>query len=147
MLCNSIQFQQLTPRSKVPAKFSLSVFTEFTEISDNKTRMHSSRICTARRNCRFSCNTCPPLRYTPLFHAPSAMHAPLLGTPPAMHAPMPHTPIATHTPHACPPITTHARHAPLPHTSPLWTEFLTHACENITLPQTSFPGGKYLLLR
>ena len=26
--------------------------------------------------------------------------------------------------------------------SPLWTEFLTHATENITLPQTSFVGGK-----
>ena len=26
---------------------------------------------------------------------------------------------------------------------PPWTEFLTHACENITLPQTSFAGGKY----
>ena len=26
---------------------------------------------------------------------------------------------------------------------PLWTEFLTHASENITLPQTSFGGGKY----
>ena len=25
---------------------------------------------------------------------------------------------------------------------PLWTEFLTHATENITLPQTSFAGGK-----
>ena len=25
----------------------------------------------------------------------------------------------------------------------LWTEFLTHATENITLPQTSFAGGKY----
>ena len=25
--------------------------------------------------------------------------------------------------------------------SPWWTEFLTHACENITLPQTSFAGG------
>ena len=24
---------------------------------------------------------------------------------------------------------------------PLWTEFLTHAYENITLPQTSFAGG------
>ena len=29
-----------------------------------------------------------------------------------------------------------------PGTPPLWTEFLTHACENITLPQTSFAGGK-----
>ena len=26
---------------------------------------------------------------------------------------------------------------------PPWTEFLTYACENITLPQTSFAGGKY----
>ena len=26
--------------------------------------------------------------------------------------------------------------------SPVWTEFLTHASENITLPQTSFAGGK-----
>ena len=25
---------------------------------------------------------------------------------------------------------------------PLWTEFLTYAAENITLPQTSFAGGK-----
>ena len=28
-----------------------------------------------------------------------------------------------------------------PGTPPLWTEFLTHASENITLPQTSFAGG------
>ena len=26
---------------------------------------------------------------------------------------------------------------------PLWTEFLTHATETITLPQTSFAGGNY----
>ena len=26
---------------------------------------------------------------------------------------------------------------------PPWTEFLTHATENITLPQTSFAGGNY----
>ena len=25
--------------------------------------------------------------------------------------------------------------------TPFWTEFLTQACENITLPQTSFAGG------
>ena len=25
---------------------------------------------------------------------------------------------------------------------PLWTEFLTHTTENITLPQTSFAGAK-----
>ena len=29
-----------------------------------------------------------------------------------------------------------------PGTPPLWTEFLTHASENITLPQTSFAGSK-----
>ena len=33
-----------------------------------------------------------------------------------------------------------SRHPPRPGT-PLWTEFLTHAYENITLPQTSFAGG------
>ena len=31
-------------------------------------------------------------------------------------------------------------------TPPLWTEFLTHVYENITLPQTSFAAGKNLLL-
>ena len=30
----------------------------------------------------------------------------------------------------------------LPRYSPPWTEFLTHTFENITLPQTSFAGGK-----
>ena len=29
---------------------------------------------------------------------------------------------------------------------PLWTEFLTHASENITLPQTLFAGGNNRLL-
>ena len=28
------------------------------------------------------------------------------------------------------------------HPPPLWAEFLTHAWENITLPQTSFADGK-----
>ena len=41
-----------------------------------------------------------------------------------------------------------ARHAGIPPTmhvgiaSPLWTEFLPHTSENITLPKTSFAGGK-----
>ena len=30
-----------------------------------------------------------------------------------------------------------------PGTPPLWTEFLIHASENITLPQTSFASGNY----
>ena len=34
-----------------------------------------------------------------------------------------------------------ARHAGIPPPPPPWTEFLTHASENITLPQTSFAGG------
>ena len=34
-----------------------------------------------------------------------------------------------------------SQHA-LRQTPPPWTEFLTHASENITLPQTSFAGGK-----
>ena len=39
-------------------------------------------------------------------------------------------PIATHAP--CP--ATHAMQPPATHAPPPWTEFLTHACENITLP-------------
>ena len=31
-------------------------------------------------------------------------------------------------------------HTPRPGTPHQWTEFLAHACENITLPQTSFAG-------
>ena len=129
MLCNPVQVQQLTPRSKVPAKFSLSVFTEFTEISDNKTRMHSSRICTARRNCRFSCNTCPPLPYTPpsmhpLPCMPPCLAHPLPCMPPCLAHPLPCMPHASHTNcHTHP--TTHAPPSPhtpgmppLPHTSP-----------------------------
>ena len=34
-----------------------------------------------------------------------------------------------------------AMYAGIPPPTPLWTEFLTHASENITLPQTSFSGG------
>ena len=33
------------------------------------------------------------------------------------------------------------------HTLPLWTEFLTHACENITFPQLCFGRLKYLSLQ
>ena len=38
-----------------------------------------------------------------------------------------------------PPPDNHAHHPPM------WTEFLTHAYENITLPQTSFAGGNKCL--
>ena len=67
---------------------------------------------------------------------PSAVHTPCHAhppscMPPAMHTPLPHMPRATHTPIPHPCMT------PLPHMPPslLWTEFLTHACENITFPQ------------
>ena len=36
--------------------------------------------------------------------------------------------------------------APTRHRPHLWTEFLTHASENITLPQTSFAGSNFAYL-
>ena len=65
-------------------------------------------------------------KYIPVGCVPSAAVA----VSPATHAP------ATHIPcHACLPC-----HAwpPAVHATPLWTEFLTHACENITFPQLLF---------
>ena len=41
--------------------------------------------------------------------------------------------------HQAPPWSRHPTRTRHP---PLWTEFLTHAYENITLPQTSFAGDK-----
>ena len=89
----------------------------------------------------------PPM--LPLPCTPPAMHAPYHTCPPcmppAMHAPL----LCTPPYHACP----HAMHnppatqPPLPHMppamhTPLWTETLTHATQNITLPKTSSAGGK-----
>ena len=60
-----------------------------------------------------------------------------------MHAlPLPCRPLATHPHHACPlprtpPAMPHCHAHP-----PSWTEWVTHASENITLPLTSFAGGK-----
>ena len=74
------------------------------------------------------CYTCPPATHKHPWHAhllpymPPAMHALLPCTPPAIHAPLPHI-----SPLPCMP--------PLPPPPPPWTEFLTHASENITLPQ------------
>ena len=111
-----------------------------------KTRMHSSRMHTA---CSLTISRrvphTPPLPpcMPPQPHMPlTTMHAPLQPhTPPCNHAP----PAAMHAPwqpcmppsnhahplatmqapgnHACPPATTHA---------PLWTEWLTDRCKNIT---------------
>ena len=59
----------------------------------------------------------------------------------------PGTPPGTrHPPGADPPEQTHPQDQASPgtrHHPPPWTEFLTHAYENITLPQTSFAGGKH----
>ena len=105
--------------------------------------MHAPHPCHA---CPLPCM--PPSTHTPC-HAralpcsPSTLHS----CPPATHAPHPLLPLpcthpTTHTPHPLLPHTpptchTHplpATHAPCPCPS-LWTEFLTHACKNVTLPQ------------
>ena len=94
-------------------------------------------MCTARSLT--VCHACPP----PAMHAPLPRMPPATHPPPAMHAPLPCTPPAMHTPchahpcHTCPPAMHTPCHAcpPATHAPPPWTEFLTHASENITLPQ------------
>ena len=110
--------------------------------------MHSSRMCTAR-SLTVSRGVCHARLLA--MHASLATHAPCHACPPAthspaMHAPLPHMPPLPCTPpcHACsPPCTApHLPHMPpLPRMPPMWTENLTHATQNITLPQTSFAGG------
>ena len=109
-----------------------------------ETRMHSSSMRTAhsltisRSICHAwpPSHACPPPRMPPAMHAslpcmPSVMHtsptmhAPRHAHPATMHASLPH--MAPHHAHPHPP----AKHDP----PPPWTEFLTHASENITLPQ------------
>ena len=89
------------------------------------TRMHSSRMHTAHSltvcHGRSIClGDSPPPHTPPATHTPRHAHPPCM--PPAMHAPLPCTPPSMHTP------------------PPLWTEFLTHASENITLPQIRCGG-------
>ena len=81
---------------------------------------------------RLSCHACPP----PCMHPCHACSLPCYACPPAMHAPLPHTPTLP----CMPPTLTHTwplhyTYAALHHACPLWTDFLTHACENITFPQ------------
>ena len=89
-----------------------------------KTRMHSSRMRTAHSLTisHSICHACPHHAH-PLPCMLPCHSCPLPCMPPTTHAP-PH--------HACPP----AMHTPC-HACPLppWTEFLTHASENITLLQ------------
>ena len=58
-----------------------------------------------------------------------------------------HTPLDQHPPGPGPPLgpgTPWNQPPPRDQAPPLWTETLTHATQNITLPQTSFAGGKYV---
>ena len=81
--------------------------------------MHSSRIGTARSSS-FPGGSQPgtPQEQTPREQAlsPGSRHPPRSRPPPGSSPPPEQT-------------------------APLWTEFLTHAYEKITLPQTSFAGG------
>ena len=98
--------------------------------------------CHAHLPCHACPSPCPPC------HAPPTMHAPLPHMPPAMHAPC-HTCPPSH--HACPHHAPPHCHACTPATQPLptmyappplWTEFLTYACENITFSATTVADGK-----
>ena len=78
-----------------------------------------------------------------LHQAPLDQAPPGAGTPLDQASPTPQdqTPPGTrHTPPGADPPP--RDQAPL-----LWTEFLTHAYENITLPQTSFAGGNKNILK
>ena len=113
-------------------------------------------------------HACPPQPHMPL----ATMHTPhnhACPQQPHMHPPQPCMPPSNHecplppSNHTCPlqqpctpPSANHAyppqpcmppsNHTLQPHPTtmhvPPWTEFLTYASENITLPQTSFAGGK-----
>ena len=84
--------------------------------------MHSSRMRTARSSSH-------PRRSPP--------GTPLGGGP--QTAPLPRT---RHPPRADPPGSRHPPRSRAPREqAPPWTEFLTHASENITLSQTLFAGG------
>ena len=122
-----------------------------------RTRMHSSRMHTARFSGCLSC-THAPLPCTPPcmppFHHACPLCPPLL---PCTHAPLPCTPPCMppfhHACPLCPPLLPFARHTPLPCTPPLcmpplphippspcipcplWTEWLTDRYKNITFPQ------------
>ena len=82
----------------------------------------------------------PHHAYSLAMHTPQPCMPPVT-SPPATHAweqtPSEQTPLGVDTPLRADPQTRHPPGADTPQeqTSPLWTEFLTHASENITLPQ------------
>ena len=112
--------------------------------------MHSSRMRTARSSSRPGGLHPPPPEQTPPEQTPPApdqAHPTWEQTPSR-----PSTPLGADSLDKAPPWTRQspaarhagiahlpaARHAGIPPPTLLWTEFLTHASENITLPQTSF---------
>ena len=128
----------------------------------NLTRMHSSRMCTARSSSHpggsppgSPWTRHPPGPGTPWTRYPQDQAPPEQApprsrpnrdqTPPKQAQTPPDTPrdqAPTWNWHTSPP----EQAPPGPDTPPeqeppLWTEFLTHSCKNITLPQTSFAGG------
>ena len=122
----------------------------------SSTRMHSSRMRTARSSSRQSGRGLPQcmLGYTNPLPGCGPRDPPGMGletSPPRVWAWRPPPPVGVwRTPwrlarHAGISPARHAgispaRHAGIP--PPLSTEFLTHVTENITLSQTSFAGGK-----
>ena len=103
------------------------------------TRMHSSRMRTARSNSHLLGGVC----------LSACWYIPQCGPGDPPPRPDPSTSplgVGLETRKACWDTTPQrpATHAGIP--PPLWTEFLTHTSENIILPQTSFAGGNYPLL-
>ena len=123
-MCSPVDPELLTVKGLLPASMCPSLAAAKSGVlpENTVTRMHSSRMRTVRCSGRLSCHACPtPLPCTPLLPCMPHHAHPLPCMPhPTMHNPC-HTPY-----HAC---------SPLPCIPPLWTEFLSHACENITYPQ------------
>ena len=125
-----------------------------TMITKNSSRMRAARSLTDRISwyqAGGACLACTPPGYAHPpghahslgMHAPTGIHPPGHACPPATHASPSHAhPWPCMPPsYACPwPCT-----SPQPRMPSLWTEFLTHASENITLPQTSFAGAKKMV--
>ena len=164
VLCEKVECDHppLNEGSVFPRREGEGVLKYYFMTRMHSSRMRTARSLTVSHSI---CHACPPAMHVPqpcmppshtcpLSHAcslpcmPPATHAPHHACPPAMHTPLPQMPPrftwppASHTPsgHACPLPCTPPRpwHGPLPRTPPpphLWTEFLTHASENITLPQ------------
>ena len=126
-------------------------FSHFNLRNIVQTRMHSSRMRTARSLIispyLIVSHTCPPGATT---HAPQSNHA---CPPGSNHAPPWSNPACppgatTHAPpqsnHACPPQEQPCTpHSPQSNHACPPVNRMTSRCKNITLPQTSFAGGKY----